>query len=204
MTQMTLYHSAASPYARKCKVVLHETGQTGDVTLSAVSGTPLNPGTMPVSQNPLGKIPALERPNGCTLFDSRVICRFLDDRGGGGFYPTGARGWEALTLEALADGITDAAILMVYEFRARPEDKQFDGWVNGQWAKVERSLDALESRWIAYLAGPVCMGQIALGCALGYLDLRHSDRGWRKGRDALAAWEGKFAERPSMQATVPA
>ncbi|SDW10748.1 Glutathione S-transferase [Roseicitreum antarcticum] len=204
MSLLTLYHSPTSPFVRKCVVVLHETGQLADVTLSPAAGTPIDPGTMPLSHNPLGKIPALERPDGCTLFDSRVICRFLNDRGAGVLYPTGQRGWEALTLEAMADGITDAAILMVYETRARPEDKRFDGWVNGQWAKVERSLDALESRWIAYLAGPLCIGHIALACTLGYLDFRHAERDWRRGRPALAAWEARFAARAAMQATMPA
>ncbi|MGB5067721.1 MAG: glutathione S-transferase C-terminal domain-containing protein, partial [Albidovulum sp.] len=108
-----------------------------------------------------------------------------------------------LTLEATADGMLDAAILMVYESRLRPEDKRFAEWVEGQWGKVARALDALESRWIGHLNGPLDMGQIALGCALSYLDFRHDARGWREGHPALAAWYKGFAARPSMKATEP-
>jgi glutathione S-transferase len=107
------------------------------------------------------------------------------------------------TLEATADGIMDAAVSMAYEKRIRPEEFQYEPWLEAQWAKVSRALDALDSRWMAHLHGPLDMGQIAVGCALGYLDLRHDARNWRSGRDALAAWEARFAERDSMRATVP-
>ena len=158
---------------------------------------------MPLAQNPLGKIPALERPDGPAIYDSRVICRYLDERAGGKMYPEGRRLWDTLTLEATADGILDAAILMVYEVRVRPEDKRFEAWTEGQWGKVARSLDALNDRWMAHLSGPVDAGQIAVGCALGYIDFRHGDRNWRRGREALTTWYEGFAERPSMKATQP-
>jgi len=200
---MRLYHSPTSPYVRKVMVVLHETGQADAVALVPVAGTPVDPGTMPLAQNPLGKIPTLERDGAPSLYDSRVIARFFDARAGGKLTPAGERMWEALTLEATADGILDAAILMVYETRVRPEERRFPDWVEGQWAKGDRALDTLEARWIAYLAGPLDIGQIALGCALGYLDFRHDARGWRKTRPALAAWEAQIAARPSMTATRP-
>lgn len=202
---MTLHHSPTSPFVRKVMVLLHETGQVADVALSASMGTPVDPGTMPVGTNPLGKIPALERADGCTLYDSRVICRYLADRAtqGPALYPTGEALWETLTLEATADGLVDAAILMRYEVVLRPEPMQSAAWLAGQWDKVARSLDALENRWMAHLHGPVTMGSIAVGCALAYLDFRFADRTWRHGRASLAAWEGKFAQRPSMQATLP-
>ena len=91
----------------------------------------------------------------------------------------------------------------VDEARFRPEDKPSDEWVEGQWAKVSRALDALEGQWMSHLHGALCMGQIAVGCALGYLDFRHDARNWRAGRDALAAWEKGFAARPSMLAPRP-
>jgi glutathione S-transferase len=184
-------------------VVLHETGQAGDVTLVPASGTPVDPGTMPVSLNPLGKIPALERADGPALYDSRVICRFLADRAGSTLYPAGSRQWDALTLEATADGIMEAAVLMVYEARVRPENLRSADWVEGQWAKVGRALDVLETRWISHLRGPMDIGQIAVGCALGYLDFRHGGRAWRQGRGALDDWFAAFAARPSMVATMP-
>lgn len=200
---LRLYHAPTSPYVRKVMLVLHETGQLADVELVPATGTPVDPATMPLAQNPLGKIPALERPDGPSLYDSRVICRYLDDRAGGRLYPKPPRLWDALTLEATADGIMDAAILMVYETRVRPEEIRFAPWVEGQWEKVARALDAIEGRWIGHLAGALDIGQIATGAALGYLDLRHADRGWRSGRPALADWYARFAARPAMEATVP-
>jgi glutathione S-transferase len=199
---MRLYHSPTSPYVRKVMVLLHETGQIADVTLILASGTPVDAGSMPLALNPLGKIPALERDDGPALYDSRVICRFLDDRAGHKLYPQ-SRLWDVLTLEATADGILDAAVLMVYEWRVRPEDKRMPEWVEGQWAKIDRALDALDQRWLSHLNGPLDMGQIAVGCALGYLDFRHGDRNWRGNRPHLAAWNDSFAARPSMAVTRP-
>lgn len=201
---MRLYFSPTSPYVRKVMVLLHETGQMDEVELVAGSGSPVDPGTAPLEANPLGKVPALERPDGPALYDSRVICRYLDARAEAGLYPTGARLWDSLTVEATGDGILDAALLMVYEGRLRPEELRFAPWVEGQWAKVDRALDVLETRWLAHLRGPLEAGQIAVGCALGYLDFRHGARGWRTGRPGLAAWFEGFAARPSMMATMPA
>jgi glutathione S-transferase len=200
---MRLFHSPTSPYVRKVMVVLHETGLVARVSLVPASGNPLAPGTAPVALNPLGKVPTLERDDGPALYDSRVICRYLDAISGGGLYPEGPRLWETLTLEATADGMLDAAVLMVYEERLRPEDRRMPDWVEGQWAKVARALDAVEARWMAHLAGPLDIGQIALGCALGYLDFRHAARDWRAGRPALALWADRFAARAPMQATAP-
>ncbi len=200
---MKLFYSATSPYVRKVMVVLHETKQLDDVALEAMKTTPIAPDATLLAKNPLAKVPALERPDGPTLYDSRVICAYLDDRAGGTLYPTGARRWDALTLEATADGILDAALAMTYEERLRPEDKRWPEWVEGQWDKIARACAALNTRWMSHLSGPLDIGQIAVGCALGYVDLRHDARGWRTGNDALAAWYAKFDSRPAMQATVP-
>ncbi len=200
---MRLFYSPTSPYVRKIMVLLHETGMLERVERVSVGGTPVDTGTLPLALNPLGKIPALERPDGPAIYDSRVICRYLDDLAGGKLYPAGPRLWDTLTLEATADGMLDAAILMVYETRVRPEEKRFEPWVEGQWGKIDRALDALESRWIAQLTGPLDMGQVAVGCALDYLDFRHGGRAWRSTRPDLAAWHARFADRPSMVATVP-
>lgn len=200
---MRLYHSHTSPYVRKVMVLLHETGQLDDVEVITVDNSPLAPTEPLPSKAPLTRIPALERPDGPTLFDSRVICAFLDARVSAGMYPDGARRWEVLTLEALADGMLDSALAMAYEVRFRPGDKQWDGWLDAQWAKVDRACAALNQRWMAHLSGPLDMAQIAVACALGYLDLRHDGRGWRKGNDALAAWYEAFSARPAMIATRP-
>ncbi len=199
---MKLLYGLASPYARKVRVLLHELGRTEDVELVEVATSPTNPAAAVTATHALGKIPALIRPDACTLYDSRVITRYLDDWAGGNFYPE-SHIWETLTLEATGDGILDAAVLMVYEGRYRPEDKQDHGWVNAQWAKIENALDALGSRWMSHLSGPVDAGVVAIGCALGYLDLRHADREWRKGRDVLDDWFAVFGERDSMKATRP-
>jgi len=198
-----LLSNPASPFVRKVRVVLHETGMVDEVDLVGVTTTPTAPAGEVTAAHALGKIPALMRPDGCTLYDSRVITRYLDARAGGRLYPPGHI-WETLTLEATGDGILEAAVLMVYEGRCRPEDKQDHGWVDAQWAKIENALDALMSRWMSHLAGPLDAGVIAIGCALGYLDFRHPEREWRKGRDTLDDWFAVFAERESMKATRPA
>ncbi len=203
MSGLTLYYSDASPYARKVRALAHEAGLEGQITLVRASGTPLDPGTTPITANPLGKVPTLLRADGAALYDSRVICEYLDARADAGLYPAGARRWDALVLEATADGILDAALSMVYETRLRPEQMRLPLIVEGYWTKIDRALDVLEARWMAYLAGPVCIGQIALGCALGYLDLRHPARDWRASRPELAHWESRIAARAAMQATAP-
>lgn len=200
---MRLFHSPTSPFVRKVMVTLIETGQLDQVELVTGSGTPLDPGAAPLEANPLGKVPALERPDGPALYDSRVICRYLDDRAGSGLYPSGSRLWDTLVLEATADGILEAAVLMIYETRLRPEELRFAPWVEGQWAKIDRALDVVESRWIGHLQDKLDMGQIALAAALGYLDFRFDARGWRSNRPHLSDWYAGFATRPSMQATRP-
>ena len=200
---MKLYQSPASPFVRKVLVVLHETGQIADVELVPVKVTATTPSDQLIPKNPLSKIPALEREDGPAIYDSRVICAYLDDRSGGRLYHTGAGRWDQLTLEATADGLTEAAVLMVYEGRIRPDDMQYAPWVEAQWGKVDRALTALEDRWMPHLHGALDIGQIAVGCALGYLDFRHADRNWREGRPALDAWYETFAARASMVATQP-
>lgn len=199
---MRLFHSATSPFVRKVMVALHETGQLDAVTLIPAAGTPTEPGTMPVDHNPLGKVPALLLDDGRTLFDSRVICRYLDARAGGPLYPAGEALWDGLALEAMADGMMEAAVLMVYESRLRPEAIRFAPWVEGQWAKIARALDMAEAAAPAPDAA-FDMSRIALACALGYLDFRHAARDWRAGRPRLAAWDAAIASRPSMMATRP-
>jgi glutathione S-transferase len=200
---MRLYHSATSPYVRKVVVLLIETGQQGDVTLVPATGHPLDPGTLPLAQNPLGKVPCLERNDGPALYDSRVICRYLDARAGGRLYPPPPQLWDTLTLEATADGILDAAILMRYETHVRAADTMSPEWAEAQWKKVTRTVDAVEARWMAHLKGPPDMGHIALACALSYVDFRHGARSWRDGRPDLALWYAGFAARDSMVATAP-
>lgn len=200
---MKLFCAPASPFVRKTLMVLHETNQLGDVEIVPASGNVLDAGTIPLNQNPLGKIPVLEAEDGTAIYDSRVICRYLDARASAGLYLTGKDQWDCLTLEATADGIMEAAILMVYEYRIRPQQFQYLGWVDGQWAKAERAIAMLSSRWLGSLSGPFHIGQIAAACALGYCDFRLPERDWRSDNPELAAWYEAFSKRPSFQATVP-
>ncbi|UWQ83510.1 glutathione S-transferase [Leisingera caerulea] len=197
---MRLTYSQASPFARKVVVLLHETGQLQDVEIQDVTTTPLSPSPDVKASNPLAKIPALERNDGPALYDSRVICAYLDERAGGKLYN---RGWDSKVLEATADGIMDAAVLMSYEKRLRPEEKQWDGWLDAQQGKVLGGCAALNARWMSHLRGPLDIGQIAVACALAYVNFRHPDTNWRQGNEALTEWFEEFESRPSMQATKP-
>lgn len=199
---MQLFTNPASPFCRKVEIVLHEVGQMDAVEFIQAAGHPTDSGTIPIAMNPIGKIPVLVRDDGPAVYDSRVIARYLDHVFSAGLYPE-TRLWDVLTLEATGDGICDAAVLMIYEGRSRPEDKRHEPFVEGQWSKIARSLDALESRWISLLGGPLNIGQISIGCALGYLDFRYPDRDWRTGHASLAAWFDRFDQRVSMTATRP-
>lgn len=199
---LTLIGANASPFVRKVRVVMDELGQGDEVAYHVIATTPMTTHADARAANPLGKIPALVRDDGPAIYDSRVITRFLDARAGGKLYPD-SRLWEVLTLEATADGIMEAAVLITYEGRLRSESEQSEKWTDAQWAKVTAGLKVVNDRWMSHLQGPLDAAQIAMGCALGYLDFRHDARGWRRGNDALAEWYEAFAQRPSMQATAP-
>jgi glutathione S-transferase len=197
---MRLYYAAASPFVRKVLVLLHETGQLGDVEIVDVATSPVATDKTVKASNPLGKIPALERGHGPTLYDSRVICEFLNELAGADLY---AGGWDTKVLEATADGLMDATVLMSYELRLRPEEKRWDDWTEGQRAKALGACSAINDRWMPMMRGPLNIGQIAVACALGYADFRHPSLGWRDRNTALAEWYADFESRGSMQATLP-
>jgi glutathione S-transferase len=201
---MKLHHNVASPYVRKVMAVAIETGL--DDWLEPVSHmvTPIRPDARLVADNPLGKIPCLVTDDGGALYDSRVICEYLDGLHGGPkmFPPAGPARWTALRRQAEGDGILDAAVLTRYETFLRPEERRWPEWIEGQKQKFRRALDALEAEAAAF-EGTVDIGTIAIGCALGYLDFRFGDEGWRATRPGLAAWFECFVERPSMARTAP-
>lgn len=198
---MKLYTNPASPFCRKVDIVLHETGQRDTVEDVGSIGHPTDSANMPTTLNPMGKIPVLVTDDGTALFDSRVICRFLDAKAGTDLCQPD--NWATQTLEAIGDGICDAAILMMYEVRSRPEDARHEPWVEAQWSKVTRALGVLERDHVATFPERLDIGHISVACALSYLDLRLDDRGWRNGHPALDAWHAAFSQRPSMVATVP-
>ncbi|TWC33258.1 glutathione S-transferase [Pseudomonas sp. SJZ079] len=202
---MTLFHSPMSPFARKVRVLLHETGQLDRVALKEVQLTPVNPSAELNAQNPAGKIPALRLADGNVLFDSRVILDYLDQQHvGEPLIPASdSPRWRRLTLAALADAILDAAVSMRYESALRPEDKRWPEWQHAQREKIERSLQQFEEQAIAELSCHFDIAAIGLACALGYLDLRQADLGWRQRYPQLAGWYAEVSQRPSMLSTQP-
>lgn len=205
MASMTLFHSPLSPFVRKVMVVLHETGQLERVTLQAVDISPVKPDTQLNQGNPIGKIPALRLADGTVLHDSRVICEYLDQQHVGlPLLPReGSARWRRLTLMSQADAILDAAVLSRYEVAVRPADKRWDGWLDAQSEKIRRGLADLEQQHLAEIASGFDLTAIGLACALGYLDLRQPEFGWRERQPGLAAWYAEVAKRPSMLATAP-
>lgn len=202
---MRLHTNPASPFGRKIMVILLEKGLEGRVEVTNRQVSPVAPNDAVTADNPLGKIPCLVTDDGVRLYDSRVIAEYLDGQGGEPvlFPPAGPARLETLTLQALGDGILDAAVGTRYETFLRPETLRWADWIRGQKLKIARSLDHLEAA-VASLEGRIDAGSIGIGCALGYLDFRFGDDRWRDGRPGLAAWFEQLARRPSMRATMPA
>jgi glutathione S-transferase len=199
---LTLRSSPASPFGRKIKIAAGLLGLDGEIKIEPADTS--NPTDTVRKQNPLGKIPALVLEDGMVLFDSRVILEYLDHRAGGGrVFPTDANArFTALRLQALADGIMDASILLIYEGRWRPADRHEPKWVEHQAGKVARALTALEAD-PPVLDAPPDVGRIALACALGYQDFRFAGR-WRKDHPRLVAWLDQFAAAvPAYAASSP-
>lgn len=195
---MKVFFSPASPYVRKVMMVAHETGQSLEKLDSAAS--PINRDSSIVAHNPTGKVPTAILPDGSALYDSRVICRWLDaQHDGSRMYPDGD--WNVLRREALADGLLDAALLARYETVMRPEEKIWPEWLQGQMDKIASSLDVMEAE-SSHLT-TVDAGTIAIGCALAYLDFRFPDYSWRDERPTLASWFKSFSQRSSYLQTQP-
>jgi glutathione S-transferase len=197
---MVLRFAPASPFVRKVRIAAALLGLTGDIKLETADTA--NAADTVRKQNPLGKIPVLIAEDGTEYYDSRVIVAYLDHRAGGGkVVPRdGAARFAALRLEALADGISDASLLQVYEGRYRPPEKRVQTWVDLQAGKVERGLAALEAA-PPKLTSPPDVGQIALACALGYRDLRFKGE-WRASHPRLVGWLDQFAAQvPSFGET---
>jgi glutathione S-transferase len=200
---MRLLYSPASPFARKVLVAAHELGLADRIQPDNVGASPVVASAEVNAQNPLGKIPALVLDDGGSLYDSGVICEYLDEMGGRRLIPAEpGRRWTVLRRHALADGLTEAALLARYESVLRPEPLRWPDWLAGQKQKIARALDQLAAEVESFPQAPD-LGTIATACALGYLDYRFADEPWRDGRPALARWFASFAERPSMVATRP-
>ncbi len=200
---MKLFYAAASPFVRKCLVSARELGLRERLELVPAAAHPVNRDQAVVAHNPLGKIPTLITDDGTVLYDSRVICEYLNGLGDGHLIPQqGPQRWSVLVDQALADGLMDAAVLTRYENAARPEALRWTDWMAGQLDKVTCGLADIELR-VGAFAGRVDLGTIAIGCALGYLDFRFASFGWREKYPTTARWYAQFEERESMRTTRP-
>ena len=198
---MKLYYSATSPYVRKVNAFAIEAGL--DDKIENIATNPWVTDDSLLADNPLSKVPTVILDDGTVLYDSPVICEYLDSLNTGQKLITlaGMERWMALRLQALGDGMLDAAVMRFLE-RKRPEAQQSSDWDATQLSAIQRALMYLENNiddWVKELT----IGQITVGCALGYLDFRFSGDRWRDNQPLLAEWYSSFAERTSMQRTQP-
>ncbi|MCR6480234.1 glutathione S-transferase [Variovorax sp. ZS18.2.2] len=201
---MKIFHSPASPFVRKCMVVAHELGIADRIEKLPSAAGPVKRDATILPKNPLGQVPTFLCDDGQVLYDSRVICEYLDATHSGELFPTdGTERWARLTELALADGMTAAALLARYETMLRPEALRWNDWTEGQLAKVRTGLEWLETAAPSF-GDRVDIGTIAFGCALGYMDFRFPAVDWRGDAPNTAKWFEVFNQRTSMQATLPA
>lgn len=201
---MKLYYSPMSPYVRKVRAVALTLGLADRI--EHVPQDPREPSGAYRAKNPLARIPALETDDGEVLFDSPVICEFLAHLASDQavYPPAGPDRWRALKQQAIGDGIMDAAVPLRHE-SLRPEAQRSPEWLTRLEGMIASALDALEADATAdRLSDASDIGTLSLACALGYLDFRFADMGWRKGRPALTRWFDGFAARPAIADTLPA
>lgn len=198
---LKLRYNPMSPYIRKVVVMIGETGLQDRV--QRVLTHPWTENTDIDTVNPLGKVPALELEDGTSLYDSLVICDYLDSlHDGPKMIPaSGMERWIVLRRHALGLGITDAAALHLFEHR-RQVGQRSPGWIERQWRAVTRGLDQVE-REVDDFDERLDLGQIGIACAIGIIDFRNPDCGWRETRPNLSAWWDRLMERPSFADTVP-
>ena len=202
-TAMKLMHGKVSPFARKVVIAAIEKGLDSELELipTAVGQGKINRDLMQL--NPTGKIPTLVADDGTPLYHSLVIIDYFDELRPEPrlIPPSGAERRRALRLNAIGDGLLIAGVLAKTE-SARPQERQWPEMVEAQWAKVVNCLDALEQE-LGNGANGLSVGEIAAGCALGWMDVRAPEEAWRSQRPGLASWFSGFGERPSMLRTAP-
>lgn len=200
---MKLHYTATSPFVRKCLVVAHELGLRDRVEIVPATPHPVTRDRALVALNPLSQVPTLVTDEGLVLYDSRVICEYLNELGDGTIVPDDAEArWRALRDQSLADGMTDAALLVRYETTARPEALRWADWIAGQLDKIACGLVEIERR-ASDFGERVDIGTIAFACGLGYLDFRFASLNWRDRHPNAAAWFEWFGGRESMATTRP-
>lgn len=200
---MRLRWSKRSPFVRKVMVCAHEMGLVDRLELLETHVSMLKPHHDLMRVNPLGRIPTLETDDGQVLYDSALICEYLDTlHHGQRLFPTEPeQRWPALRRHALATGMIEVLVPWRNE-RLRPEVQRSPEILAYFEIKIRNALTTLEAELDALTSTPIDIGHVTAGCALGYIDFRFADLGWRRGHDRLAAWYESFAARPSMQATI--
>ncbi|HYD59948.1 MAG TPA: glutathione S-transferase [Noviherbaspirillum sp.] len=197
---MKIFYSPNSPYVRKVMITAIELGNDQQLEKAPVTLSPYEPNPLVTAENPLGKIPVLVTGQGDAIFDSVVICEYLAAQAGNkSIFPADAAvRWKALSLNALADGMLEAAMAMRFE-AARPEQYRYAKWSEAQGGKLDRAFAWLDS----HLPDGVDIGAIALASTLGWLDFRFPDLGWRDKAPRLASWFSVFSQRESFATTAP-
>lgn len=197
---MKLYFSATSPYARKVRVTAAEAGCAAAFELVTVDTW--KPGAALEACNPLARVPTLVCEDGLVLYDSPVICEYLDATCSSALLPaSGQRRWDVLRLQALADGLMDLAVERFVEL-ARPASRRDASWLDRTDRGIRRIVAGIDAQVLSDADRPD-LGGIALACALGYLDLRYPELAWRGMHPALARWMHRWEARPSMASTRP-
>jgi glutathione S-transferase len=198
---LKLHWSPKSPYVRKVMICAHELGVVDRLELVRSVAAMLKPNVRLMEDNPLSKIPTLVRDDGFALFDSVVICEYLDDLAQGNLFPKqGADKWQALRWHALGDGLLDALILWRNE---REREVPLGTLMEAFELKVRAALKVLDDEAQALAETDLSIGHVTIGCALGYLDYRFDTLGWRAIAPRLAEWQADIARRPSFQSTEP-
>jgi glutathione S-transferase len=201
---MELWFNPGSPFARKVRILLREKMLLSQVNEISTTVSPVAVNEDLARRNPLVKIPMLVLDDGETLYDSRVICEYLDNLHGSSksLPELGPLRYAALRRQALADGICDAAVLCRYEQAVRPEPLRWTAWIDGQMEKIHGSLDMLEAESSGW-TDDFDVGQMATVAALGYLDFRFDSLAWRPTHPRLDEWSRLMAKRSSVAETNP-
>lgn len=200
---MKLFWSSRSPFVRKVMVCAHECGLAGRIECERTLVAMNQPNKALLNTNPTGKIPTLLLDDGSALYDSTVICEYLDSLHAGQklFPAAGPARWTALRRHALGNNLTDNLMLWRNEL-LRPSQQQSPEMLAAFELKVRNAVAALDREAEALAAGPVTIGHVAIAVALGYTDFRFGHLGWRSGNAHIARWFDDFAQRPSMRGTA--
>ena len=199
---MKLHWSPRSPFVRKVMVAAHELGLADRIACVRTVVATTRPHAGLMDENPLSKLPTLVLDDGTVLYDSPVICEYLDRlHTGPKLIPAdGTERMVALRRQALGDGFLDFLLLLRNEReRAHPSDAHLSAYT----AKRAAVLRALEREARELAAAPFTVGHIAIGCALSYLDFRFGRDDWRTDHPSIAGWHAQFCARPSVRATEP-